>query len=147
MPETLTQALDQLSEEYDKAKIDPEFQRELKVLLKTFVGRPSPLYFARRLTDAVGGAQIWLKREDVNHTGAHKINNTVGQALLTLRMGKTRVIAETGAGQHGVASATACAHFGLPCTVYMGSEDIRRQKPNVFSMKLMGAEICPVESG
>ncbi len=147
VPETLTQALDQLSEEYEKAKIDTEFQRELKVLLKTFVGRPSPLYFARRLTEAVGGAQIWLKREDVNHTGAHKINNTVGQALLTLRMGKTRVIAETGAGQHGVASATACAHFGLPCTVYMGSEDIRRQKPNVFSMKLMGAEICPVESG
>ena len=147
VPETLTKALDQLAEEYDKAQRDPEFQRELKVLLKTFVGRPSPLYFARRLTEAVGGAQIWLKREDVNHTGAHKINNTVGQALLTLRMGKTRVIAETGAGQHGVASATACAHFGLPCTVYMGSEDIRRQKPNVFSMKLMGAEICPVESG
>ncbi|MAI30522.1 MAG: tryptophan synthase subunit beta [Planctomycetaceae bacterium TMED240] len=147
VPETLTQALDQLSEEYEKAKLDPEFQRELRVLLKTFVGRPSPLYFARRLTNAVGGAQIWLKREDLNHTGAHKINNTVGQALLTLRMGKTRVIAETGAGQHGVASATACAHFGLPCTVYMGSEDIRRQKPNVFSMKLMGAEICPVESG
>ena len=147
VPETLTKALDQLAEEYEKAQRDPEFQRELKVLLKTFVGRPSPLYFARRLTEAVGGAQIWLKREDVNHTGAHKINNTVGQALLTLRMGKTRVIAETGAGQHGVASATACAHFGLPCTVYMGSEDIRRQKPNVFSMKLMGAEICPVESG
>ena len=147
VPETLTRALDQLSEEYEKAKKDAEFQRELKVLLKTFVGRPSPLYFAKRLTEAVGGAQIWLKREDVNHTGAHKINNTVGQALLTLRMGKTRVIAETGAGQHGVASATACAHFGLPCTVYMGSEDIRRQKPNVFSMKLMGAEICPVESG
>ena len=147
VPETLTKALDQLAEEYDKAQRDPEFQRELKVLLKTFVGRPSPLYFARRLTEAVGGAQIWLKREDVNHTGAHKINNTVGQALLTLRMGKTRVIAGTGAGQHGVASATACAHFGLPCTVYMGSEDIRRQKPNVFSMKLMGAEICPVESG
>ena len=147
VPETLTQALDQLSEEYEKSRRDPEFQRELQVLLKTFVGRPSPLYFARRLTEAVGGAQIWLKREDLNHTGAHKINNTVGQALLTLRMGKTRVIAETGAGQHGVASATACAHFGLPCTVYMGSEDIRRQKPNVFSMKLMGAEICPVESG
>ena len=105
VPETLTQALDQLSEEYEKAKLDPEFQRELKILLKTFVGRPSPLYFARRLTESVGGAQIWLKREDVNHTGAHKINNTVGQALLTLRMGKTRVIAETGAGQHGVASA------------------------------------------
>jgi len=147
VPETLTRALDQLSEEYDLARRDPEFQRELTGLLKTFVGRPSPLYFARRLTETVGGAKIWLKREDVNHTGAHKINNTVGQALLTLRMGKTRVIAETGAGQHGVASATACAHFGLPCTVYMGSEDIRRQKPNVFSMKLLGAEICPVESG
>ena len=147
VPETLTRALNQLSEAYDQARCDSEFQRELTGLLKTFVGRPSPLYFARRLTEAVGGAQIWLKREDVNHTGAHKINNTVGQALLTLRMGKTRVIAETGAGQHGVATATACAHFGLPCTVYMGSEDIRRQKPNVFSMKLLGAEICPVESG
>ncbi|MEM9644793.1 MAG: tryptophan synthase subunit beta, partial [Planctomycetota bacterium] len=116
-------------------------------LLARFVGRPSPLYHARRLTEAAGGAQIWLKREDLNHTGAHKINNTLGQALLTQRMGKTRVIAETGAGQHGVASATACAHFGLPCTVYMGAEDIRRQKPNVFSMKLMGATISPVESG
>ncbi len=109
VPETLTRALDQLSEEYDRARRDPEFQRELTGLLKTFVGRPSPLHFARRLTETVGGAKIWLKREDVNHTGAHKINNTVGQALLTLRMGKTRVIAETGAGQHGVASATACA--------------------------------------
>ncbi len=147
VPETLTRALEQLSDEYEKAKKDPEFQRELNGLLKTFVGRPSPLYHARRLTDLAGGAQIWLKREDLNHTGAHKINNTLGQALLTLRMGKTRVIAETGAGQHGVASATACAHFGLPCTVYMGSEDIRRQKPNVFSMKLMGAKICAVESG
>ncbi len=147
VPETLTRALDQLAEEYEKAKKDPEFQRELGGLLKTFVGRPSPLYHARRLSETIGGAQIWFKREDLNHTGAHKINNTVGQALLTLRMGKTRVIAETGAGQHGVASATACAHFGLPCTVYMGSEDIRRQKPNVFSMKLLGAEICPVESG
>jgi tryptophan synthase beta chain len=147
VPETLTRALDQLSEEYDKARRDPEFRRELAELLRTFVGRPSPLYFAKRLTERVGGAQIWLKREDLNHTGAHKINNTVGQALLTLRMGKTRVIAETGAGQHGVASATACAHFGLPCTVYMGSEDIRRQRPNVFSMKLLGAEIRPVESG
>jgi len=147
VPETLTRALDQLTEEYEKAKRDPEFQRELNGLLKTFVGRPSPLYHARRLSDLAGGAQIWLKREDLNHTGAHKINNTIGQALLTLRMGKTRVIAETGAGQHGVATATACAHFGLPCTVFMGSEDIRRQKPNVFSMKLLGAEICPVDSG
>ena len=147
VPETLTRALVQLSEEYDKAKKDPDFRGQLANLLKTFVGRPSPLYHARRLSESVGGAQIWLKREDLNHTGAHKINNTIGQALLTLRMGKTRVIAETGAGQHGVATATACAHFGLPCTVYMGSEDIRRQKPNVFSMKLLGAEICPVESG
>jgi len=147
VPETLTRALDQLAEEYENAKKDPEFQRELDDLLKTFVGRPSPFYLAKRLTEACGGAEIWLKREDLNHTGAHKINNTIGQALLTLRMGKTRVIAETGAGQHGVASATACAHFGLPCTVYMGAEDIRRQKPNVFSMRLMGAKISPVESG
>ncbi|OYP29837.1 tryptophan synthase subunit beta [Rhodopirellula sp. MGV] len=147
VPETLTRALDQLAEEYEIAKKDPEFQRELNGLLKTFVGRPSPFYHAKRLSDACGGAQIWLKREDLNHTGAHKINNTIGQALLTLRMGKKRVIAETGAGQHGVATATACAHFGLPCVVYMGSEDIRRQKPNVFSMRLLGAEICPVESG
>tara|TARA_R110002049_G_scaffold2750_8_gene22231 strand:+ start:173942 stop:175159 length:1218 start_codon:yes stop_codon:yes gene_type:complete len=147
VPETLTRALDQLSDEYAQAKKDPQFQAELAELLRTFVGRPNPLYHAKRLSDFVGGAQIWLKREDLNHTGAHKINNTLGQALLTLRMGKNRVIAETGAGQHGVASATACAHFGLPCTVYMGSEDIRRQKPNVFSMKLLGAEICPVESG
>lgn len=147
VPETLTRALDQLSDEYEKAKNDPKFQAELGELFKTFVGRPSPLYHARRLSAAVGGAQIWLKREDLNHTGAHKINNTLGQALLTLRMGKTRVIAETGAGQHGVASATACAHFGLPCVVYMGSEDVRRQKPNVFSMRLLGAEVRPVESG
>ncbi|WP_149497973.1 tryptophan synthase subunit beta [Roseiconus lacunae] len=147
VPETLTRALDQLIDEYEIAKKDPEFQRELNGLLKTFVGRPSPFYHAKRLTEACGGAQIWLKREDLNHTGAHKINNTLGQALLTLRMGKTRVIAETGAGQHGVATATACAHFGLPCVVYMGSEDIRRQKPNVFSMRLLGAEISPVESG
>lgn len=147
VPETLTRALEQLTDEYEKAKKDPEFQRELKGLLKTFVGRPSPLYHAKRLSGIVGGAQIWLKREDLNHTGAHKINNTIGQALLTLRMGKGRVIAETGAGQHGVATATACAHFGLPCAIYMGSEDIRRQKPNVFSMRLLGAEICPVESG
>jgi tryptophan synthase beta chain len=147
VPETLTKALDQLAEEYEKAKRDPEFYRELNGLLKTFVGRPSPLYHAKRMSQAIGGAQIWLKREDLNHTGAHKINNTIGQALLTLRMGKTRVIAETGAGQHGVASATACAHFGLPCTVYMGAEDIRRQKPNVFSMRLLGATISPVESG
>ena len=147
VPETLTRALDQLSDEYEKAKNDPKFQAELGELFTTVVGRPSPLYHARRLSAAVGGAQIWLKREDLNHTGAHKINNTLGQALLTLRMGKTRVIAETGAGQHGVASATACAHFGLPCVVYMGAEDVRRQKPNVFSMRLLGAEVRPVESG
>lgn len=147
VPETLTRALEELEAEYDSAMKDPAFQAELDHLLKTFVGRPSPLYHARRLSQATGGAQIWFKREDLNHTGAHKINNTLGQALLTLRMGKTRVIAETGAGQHGVASATACAHFGLPCVVYMGAEDVRRQKPNVFSMKLMGAEVRPVTSG
>jgi tryptophan synthase beta chain len=147
VPETLTRALDELSAEYAKAKNDPQFQAELDELLHRFVGRPSPLYHAKRLSDCLGGGQIWLKREDLNHTGAHKINNTLGQALLTLRMGKQRVIAETGAGQHGVATATACAHFGLPCVVYMGAEDVRRQKPNVFSMRLMGAEVRPVESG
>ncbi len=147
VPETLTRALDELSSEYAAAKDDPAFQSELNELLRTFVGRASPIYFAKRLSKEVGGAQIWFKREDLNHTGAHKINNTLGQALLTMRMGKTRVIAETGAGQHGVASATACAHFGLPCVVYMGEEDVRRQKPNVFSMRLLGAEVCPVTSG
>ncbi len=147
VPETLVYALDQLEAEYAKACADPAFKAELEDLLKHFVGRPSPLYHAKRLSEQVGGAQIWLKREDLNHTGAHKINNTIGQALLTLRMGKTRVIAETGAGQHGVATATACAHFGLPCVVYMGEEDIRRQAPNVFSMKLLGAEVRPVTSG
>lgn len=147
VPETLTRALDELVQEYDKAKRDPDFQAELNELLHRFVGRPSPLYHAARFSKQLGGAQIWLKREDLNHTGAHKINNTLGQALLTLRMKKTRVIAETGAGQHGVASATACAHFGLPCVVYMGAEDVRRQRPNVFSMRLLGAEVRPVESG
>jgi tryptophan synthase beta chain len=147
VPETLTRALDELAEEYDKARRDPAFQVELEELLRDFVGRPSPLYHARRLSDRCGGAQIWFKREDVNHTGAHKINNTLGQALLTLRMGKTRVIAETGAGQHGVATATACAHFGLPCVVYMGEEDVRRQAPNVFNMRLLGAEVRSVTSG
>jgi tryptophan synthase beta chain len=147
VPETLVYALDQLEAEYAKACADPAFKAELEDLLKHFVGRPSPLYHAKRLSEQVGGAQIWLKREDLNHTGAHKINNTIGQALLTLRMGKKRVIAETGAGQHGVATATACAHFGLPCVVYMGEEDIRRQAPNVFSMKLLGAEVRPVTSG
>ncbi|MFT7632404.1 MAG: tryptophan synthase beta chain [Mariniblastus sp.] len=147
VPETLIAALDQLDQEYRAAEKDPNFQAELDVLLRDFVGRPSPLYFAKRLTEKVGGAQIWFKREDVNHTGAHKINSTLGQALLTMRMGKTRVIAETGAGQHGVATATACAHFGLPCVVYMGEEDIRRQQSNVQSMQMLGAEICPVTTG
>jgi tryptophan synthase beta chain len=147
VPETLHRALAELEVAYREAQADPHFHEELDELLKTFVGRPSPLYFAKRLTEKCGGAQIWLKREDLNHTGAHKINNTLGQTLLTMRMGKTRVIAETGAGQHGVATATACAHFGIPCVVYMGEEDVRRQAPNVFSMKLMGAEVHPVTSG
>jgi tryptophan synthase beta chain len=147
VPETLTRALDELTAEYTKAQQDPQFQAELDDLFQNFVGRPSPLYFAKRLTERCKGAQIWLKREDLNHTGAHKINNTLGQALLTLRMKKKRVIAETGAGQHGVATATACAHFGIPCVVYMGEEDIRRQAPNVNSMKLLGAEVRPVTSG
>src|SRR5262245_21305446 len=147
VPEPLIRALDELAVEYDKACKDAAFQTELTSLLKNYVGRPSPLYHARRLSDECGGARIWLKREDLNHTGAHKINNTLGQVLLTLRMGKQRVIAETGAGQHGVATATACAHFGLSCVVYMGEEDIRRQAPNVNSMRLMGAEVRPVTTG
>jgi len=147
VPETLTRALDELTIAYEAALADPSFQLELDELWANFVGRPSPLYFAKRLTQACGGAQIWLKREDLNHTGAHKINNTLGQALLTIRMGKKRVIAETGAGQHGVATATACAHFGIPCVVFMGEEDIRRQAPNVNSMKLLGAEVRAVSSG
>lgn len=147
VPETLHRALEELTLEYDKARLDPSFQEELDSLYRDYVGRPSPLYFAPRLTALAGGARIYLKREDLNHTGAHKINNTLGQALLTRRMGKQRVIAETGAGQHGVATATACARFGLDCVVYMGEEDIRRQRPNVFSMKLLGAEVRPVTSG
>lgn len=147
VPETLMHALEELTVEYTKAKNDPKFQAQLDSLLRTFVGRPNPLYFAERLTRECGGAQIYFKREDLNHTGAHKINNTIGQTLLTLRMGKKRVIAETGAGQHGVATATACARFGLPCVVYMGEEDIRRQKLNVFIMRTMGAEVRPVTSG
>ncbi len=146
-PETLTRALDELTVQYTCAAADPAFQAELDELYTHYVGRPSPLYFARRLTEHCGGARIYLKREDLNHTGSHKINNTLGQVLLALRMGKPRVIAETGAGQHGVATATACAHFGLQCVVYMGEEDIRRQRPNVFSMKLLGAEVRPVSSG
>ena len=147
VPETLTKALDELAQQYQEAIQDPAFLPELDALLHDYVGRPSPLYHAERLSELCGGAQIWLKREDLNHTGAHKINNTLGQALLTLRMGKKRVIAETGAGQHGVATATACARFGLPCVVYMGEEDVRRQAPNVYSMKLLGAEVRPVSSG
>ncbi|QDU39879.1 Tryptophan synthase beta chain [Maioricimonas rarisocia] len=147
VPETLMHALDELGKEYERAKQDPEFRQRLELLLRTYVGRPSPLYFAERLTEHCGGAQIYLKREDLNHTGAHKINNTIGQGLLTLRMGKKRVIAETGAGQHGVATATACARFGLECVVYMGEEDIRRQRLNVFNMRTLGAEVRPVTSG
>ena len=147
VPETLIRALDELAAEYEKALGDRRFQVELDQLLSHYVGRPSPLYHAERLSRNCGGAQIYLKREDLNHTGAHKINNTLGQALLTLRMNKRRVIAETGAGQHGVATATACARFGLECVVYMGEEDIRRQRPNVFSMRLLGAEVRPVTSG
>lgn len=147
VPETLTRALDELALEYDQARLDSRFQAELEYLFKHYVGRPSPIFHARRLSAHCGGAQIWLKREDLNHTGAHKINNTLGQVLLTKRMGKSRVIAETGAGQHGVATATACALFGIPCVVYMGEEDVRRQSPNVFSMRLLGAEVRPVTSG
>ncbi len=147
VPETLMRALRELEAAYDEACRDPLFQRQLADLLKHYVGRPSPLYFARRLTESAGGAQIWLKREDLNHTGAHKINNTLGQVLLAQRMNKSRIIAETGAGQHGVATATACARFGLPCVVYMGEEDVRRQAPNVFSMRLLGATVHPVQSG
>ena len=146
-PETLTRALEELTAQYDRAAADRTFRGELDGLYKNYVGRPSPLYFAERLTQRCGGARIFLKREDLNHTGSHKINNTLGQGLLAVRMGKHRVIAETGAGQHGVATATACAHFGLDCVVYMGEEDIRRQRPNVFSMKLLGAEVRPVSAG
>jgi len=147
VPETLMVAVRQLADEYERAKKDPEFRQQLNYYLKHFVGRPTPLYYAERLTQLAGGAKIYLKREDLAHTGAHKINNTIGQALLTLRMGKKRVIAETGAGQHGVGTATAAAVFGLKCDVYMGSEDIRRQNLNVFRMKLMGANVIAVESG
>ncbi|MGA9370677.1 MAG: tryptophan synthase subunit beta [Solirubrobacterales bacterium] len=146
VPETLIAALDELSAAWAEAREDAGFQSELSVLLRDFVGRPTPLYLAERLSERVG-RRVYLKREDLAHTGAHKINNAVGQALLARRMGKTRVIAETGAGQHGVATATACALFGLECAVYMGSEDIRRQAPNVERMRLLGAEVVPVEAG
>jgi tryptophan synthase beta chain len=145
--ETLMEPLTRLSEAYEQLKNDPAFLAELDKDLKHYVGRPSPLYHAERLTEKWGGAQVWLKREDLNHTGAHKINNTVGQALLAKHLGKTRIIAETGAGQHGVASATIAARLGLKCVVYMGAEDIQRQSPNVYRMKLLGAEVVPVHSG
>src|SRR5437899_3261198 len=147
VPETLMFALRQLTEQYELARQDAEFQKQFDYYLRQYVGRPSPLYFAERLTKEAGGARIYLKREDLNHTGAHKINNSIGQALLTRRMGKPRIIAETGAGQHGVASATAAAVFGLKCHVYMGEEDIRRQKLNVFRMKALGSTVCSVTSG
>jgi tryptophan synthase beta chain len=146
VPETLIPALDELEAAYATAQADPSFRAELSMLLSTYVGRPSPLSDAPRLSELVG-AQVLLKREDLNHTGAHKINNTVGQILLARRMGKTRIIAETGAGQHGVATATVCARFGLDCRVYMGEEDMRRQSLNVFRMRLLGAEVVPVTSG
>ena len=146
VPETLIPALDELDRAYDEARNDAAFVAELEHLLSTYVGRPSPLSDAPRLSELVG-APVWLKREDLNHTGAHKINNTVGQALLARRMGKRRIIAETGAGQHGVATATVCARFGLQCMVYMGEEDMRRQALNVYRMRLMGAEVVPVNSG
>jgi len=147
VPETLMAALDELEREYEKAKRDRKFQQRLDLLLKTYAGRPTPLFFARRLTAKLGGAKIYLKREDLLHTGAHKINNCLGQALLVERMGKHRVIAETGAGQHGVATATVCALLGFECVVYMGTEDMRRQELNVFRMRLLGAEVRGVDSG
>ncbi|OEC96498.1 MULTISPECIES: tryptophan synthase subunit beta [unclassified Rhizobium] len=145
--ETLMPLILDLQEEWAKAKDDPAFQAELKALGTHYIGRPSPLYFAERLTAELGGAKIYFKREELNHTGSHKINNCIGQILLAKRMGKTRIIAETGAGQHGVASATVAARFGLPCVVYMGATDVERQAPNVFRMKLLGAEVVPVTAG
>ena len=147
VPETLMAALEELEWVYDKAKRDPKFQKRLDLLLRTFAGRPTPLFFAKRLTEKLGGPKIYLKREDLLHTGAHKINNCIGQALLVQRMGKHRVIAETGAGQHGVATATVCALMGFECVVYMGTEDMRRQELNVFRMRLLGAEVRGVSSG
>ena len=147
VPETVMPALEQLEAAYAEAQRDPAFQAELDALLHDFVGRPTPLHHAKRLTERAGGAQVYLKREDLCHTGAHKMNNAMGQALLAKRMGKRRIVADTGAGQHGVASATACALLGLNCIVYMGTEDMRRQEPNVFRMRLLGAEVRPVEAG
>jgi tryptophan synthase beta chain len=147
VPETLMPLLSEVEEAYEAAKADPAFRAEFDNLMTHYVGRPSPLYFASRITEHCGGAKIYFKRDELNHTGAHKINNTLGQVLLARRMGKTRIIAETGAGQHGVATATVCALFGIPCVVYMGAVDIERQKPNVFRMKLLGAEVVPVSTG
>jgi tryptophan synthase beta chain len=145
--ETLMPLVLELEEAYGEAKSDPTFQAEMESYLKHYVGRPSPLYFAERMTEHVGGAKIYFKRDELNHTGAHKVNNVLGQILLARRMGKKRIIAETGAGQHGVATATLCARFGLECIVYMGVVDVERQKPNVFRMKMLGAEVVPVQSG
>ena len=145
--ETLMPLILDVEKSYNEAKSDPLFHDELQDYLKNYVGRPSPLYFASRLTEHYGGAKIYFKRDELNHTGAHKINNCIGQILLARRMGKRRIIAETGAGQHGVATATVCALFGLECVVYMGATDIERQAPNVFRMKLLGADVKPVESG
>ena len=145
--ETLISALDELEETYSSLKENKSFKEEVLNDLATFVGRPSPLYFAKRWSETLGGAKIYLKREDLNHTGAHKINNTVGQVLLAKKMGKTRIIAETGAGQHGVATAAVAARHGLKCVIFMGEEDIERQSPNVYRMKLLGAEVCAVDSG
>ena len=147
VPETLMHPLQELEAEYFRAQHDPEFQKELSYYLTEFVGRPSPLYFAERLTEELGGAKIYLKREDLNHTGAHKINNALGQILLAKRMGKTRIIAETGAGQHGVASATVAAMFGMKCVIYMGAVDCQRQELNVYRMKMLGADVVPVHAG
>ena len=145
--ETLMPLILELETAYEAAKIDPAFTDKMDEFLRDYVGKPSPMYFAERLTEEFGGAQVWLKRDELNHTGSHKINNCLGQVLLALRMGKTRIIAETGAGQHGVATATVAARFGLPCTVFMGATDVARQSPNVFRMKLLGAEVVPVTSG
>jgi tryptophan synthase beta chain len=145
--ETLMPLILELEAAYRSAQADPAFQAQFDDLMAHYVGRPSPLYFAERLTEALGGAQVWFKRDELNHTGAHKINNCIGQILLAIRMGKAKIIAETGAGQHGVATATVCARFGLPCTIFMGATDVARQQPNVFRMKLLGAEVIPVTSG
>src|SRR6201989_3488207 len=147
VPETLMAPLEELTEAYERARVDPSFRAEFESLLRDYSGRPTPLFFAARLTEHAGGARVYLKREDLSHTGSHKINNALGQVLLARRMGKTRIIAETGAGQHGVATATVCALFGLRCVVYMGTEDVRRQRLNVFRMRLLGAEVREVDAG